>query len=217
MDIIYEDNHVIVVNKPQGIPSQGDKTGDLDMLTLVKQYLKEKYNKPGDVYLGLVHRLDRSTAGLMMFAKTSKAASRISNYIREGNFKKEYLAVVCKKLKIGKTEVLENYLVKDERNNKSRVASKDEKNAKLAKLEYTVIGNYEQYSYIRVKLYTGRHHQIRVQMSNIGCPLYGDIKYGGEKGKLALFATHLETYHPTKDEILAFDLLPEKKDIWKGI
>lgn len=217
MDVIYEDNHVIVVNKPQGIPSQADKTGDIDMLTLVKQYIKEKYNKPGEVYLGLVHRLDRSTAGLMIFARTSKAASRLSNYIREGDFKKEYLAVVCKKLEVGKTEILENYLVKDEKNNKSQVVDKNVKGAKLAKLEYTVVGNIDEYSYIRVKLYTGRHHQIRVQMSNIGCPLYGDIKYGGKKGKLALFATHLETYHPTKDEMLAFDLLPEKAGIWEGI
>ena len=217
MDVIYEDNHVIVVNKPQGIPSQADKTGDVDMLTLVKQYIKEKYNKPGDVYLGLVHRLDRSTAGLMIFARTSKAASRLSNYIREGDFKKEYLAVVCKKIEIGKTEILENYLVKDEKTNKSRVVEKNTKGAKLAKLEYTVIGNIGEYSYIRVKLYTGRHHQIRVQMASIGCPLYGDIKYGGKKGNLALFATHLETYHPTKDEILSFDLLPEKTGIWEGI
>ena len=217
MEVIYEDNHVIVVNKPQGIPSQADKTGDLDMLTMVKQYLKEKYNKPGEAYVGLVHRLDRSTAGLMIFAKTSKAASRLSNYIREGNFKKEYLAVVCKKLDIGKTEVLEDYLLKNERTNTSRVVNECTKGAKKAKLEYTVIGNIEEYSYLRVKLYTGRHHQIRVQMSHIGCPLYGDIKYGGPKGKLALFATHLETYHPTRDEILSFDLLPKKEGIWKGI
>jgi len=217
MDVIYEDNHIIVVNKPQGVPSQADKTGDMDMLTLVKQYIKEKYNKPGDVYLGLVHRLDRSTAGLMIFARTSKAASRLSNYIRDGDFKKEYIAVVCKKLEVGKTEILENYLVKDEKANKSMVVDESVRGAKLAKLEYTVIGNIGEYSYIRIKLYTGRHHQIRVQMSNIGCPLYGDIKYGGKKGNLALFATHLETYHPTKDEILSFDLLPEKTGIWEGI
>ena len=217
MEILYEDNHIIVVSKPQGVASQPDETGDKDMLTQVKEYIKEKYNKPGEVYLGLVHRLDRSTAGLMIFAKTSKAASRLSNYIREGDFKKEYLAVVCKKLDVGKTEILENYLVKDEKNNKSQVADKNTKGAKLAKLEYTVIGNNGQYSYIHVKLYTGRHHQIRVQMANVGCPLYGDIKYGGKKGNLALFATHLETYHPTKDEILSFDLLPEKKGIWEGI
>ncbi|MBR5228036.1 MAG: RNA pseudouridine synthase [Clostridia bacterium] len=217
MQVIYEDNHVIVVNKPQGIPSQADKTQDEDMLTLVKKYLKEKYNKPGEAYCGLVHRLDRSTAGLMLFAKTSKAASRISEYIRNGDFKKEYVAVVCKKMQIGKKETLENYLVKDERNNISKVVSEDTKNAKLAKLEYEVIGNIDEYSYIRVKLFTGRHHQIRVQMANIGCPLYGDIKYGGKKGKLALFACYLKTYHPTKDEYLEFELLPEKTGIWKGI
>ena len=141
MQVIYEDNHVIVVNKPQGIPSQADKTGDIDMLTMVKEYLKEKYNKPGNVYCGLVHRLDRSTAGLMMFAKTSKAASRLSEYIRNGDFKKEYLAVVCKKLPVGKTEVLEDYLLKDERNNISKVVKENTKGAKKAKLEYTVLKN----------------------------------------------------------------------------
>lgn len=217
MQVIYEDNHVIVVNKPQGIPSQADKTGDMDMLTMVKEYLKEKYNKPGNVYCGLVHRLDRATAGLMIFAKTSKAASRLSEYIRNGDFKKEYVAVVCKKLEIGKNENLEDYLVKDERNNISKVVPKGTKGAKIAKLEYTVIGNIEEYSYIRIKLYTGRHHQIRVQMANIGCPLYGDIKYGGKKGKLALFACHLKTIHPTRDEILEFELLPNKENIWRGL
>lgn len=217
MQVIYEDNHVIVVNKPQGIPSQADKTGDIDMLTMVKEYLKEKYNKPGNVYCGLVHRLDRSTAGLMMFAKTSKAASRLSEYIRNGDFKKEYLAVVCKKLPVGKTEVLEDYLLKDERNNISKVVGENTKGAKKAKLEYTVLKNIGDYSYIRVKLYTGRHHQIRVQMANIGCPLYGDIKYGGKKGSLALFACKISTFHPTRDEILEFELLPEKTGIWKEL
>ncbi len=217
MQVIYEDNHVIVVNKPQGVPSQADKTGDTDMLSLVKEYLKEKYNKPGNVYCGLVHRLDRSTAGLMIFAKTSKAASRLSEYIRNGDFKKEYVAVVCKKLPVGETKVLEDYLLKDERNNISRVVKEGTKNAKKAKLEYTVIGNTGDYSYIRVKLYTGRHHQIRVQMANIGCPLYGDIKYGGKKGALALFACKILAFHPTRDEMLEFELLPEKTGIWKEI
>lgn len=217
MQVIYEDNHVIVVNKPQGVPSQADKTGDMDMLSLVKEYLKKKYNKPGNVYCGLVHRLDRSTAGLMIFAKTSKAASRLSEYIRNGDFKKEYLAVVCKKLPVGKTEVLENYLLKCEKTNTSKVVEKNEKNSKLAKLEYTVLSNTGDFSYIRVKLYTGRHHQIRVQMANIGCPLYGDIKYGGKKGKLALFACKLATFHPTRDEMLEFELLPEKDGIWKEL
>ena len=138
--ILYEDNHLLVVVKPAGIPSQADKTGDEDMLTILKEYIKEKYNKPGEVYLGLVHRLDRMTSGVMVFARTSKAASRLSKNIREGDFKKRYLAVVNGHMKIeNKAVVLENYLVKDERNNVSKVCNKDVKNAKLASLEYTVL------------------------------------------------------------------------------
>lgn len=221
MEVIYEDNHIIVVNKPAGIPSQGDKSGDKDMLSIVKEYLREKYNKPGNVYVGLVHRLDRMTSGLMVFAKTSKGASRLSESIRIGDFKKEYMAVVSGTMNIGKTEELEDYLVKNEKTNTSRVTDSTNRNAKLAKLKYTVIGNTKyngkDYSYIRVKLYTGRHHQIRVQLSNIGHPLYGDVKYGNIKGELALFACHLEFIHPTKDEIMTFDLLPRSEGIWEGI
>ena len=224
--ILYEDNHLLVVVKPAGIPSQADKTGDEDMLTILKEYIKEKYNKPGEVYLGLVHRLDRMTSGVMVFARTSKAASRLSKNIREGDFKKRYLAVVNGHMKIeNKAVVLENYLVKDERNNVSKVCNKDVKNAKLASLEYTVLDNFvynsKQYSYVEIKLNTGRHHQIRVQFSNIGYPLYGDIKYGKnvnkEGQKLALFAYSLTFFHPTKDEILEFRVLPENKGIWSEL
>lgn len=217
--VVYEDNHVIVVIKPSGIPSQADKSGDVDMLTLVKEYIKEKYNKPGAVYLGLVHRLDRMTSGLMVFAKTSKAASRLSNNIREGDFKKEYLAAVTGKLEGGGE--LQNYLYKDERNNTSSVVSKNKKNAKLAKLEYKVIDNTvhknKEHTYVRIKLYTGRHHQIRVQFSHIGYPLYGDVKYGGIKGELALVACGLKFIHPTKDEVMEFEYMPEKNGIWRDI
>ena len=219
LNVIYEDNHIIVVVKPSGIPSQEDKTKDKDMLSLVKEYIKEKYNKPGNVYLGLVHRLDRMTSGLMVFAKTSKAASRLSNCIREGDFKKEYLAVVTGKLEGTKT--LEDYLYKDEKTNVSCVVDKNKKNAKLAKLEYTTLKNIEYnektYTYVRVKLYTGRHHQIRVQFSNIGHPLYGDVKYGGKKGELALVACSLKFIHPTKDEVMEFEYMPEKSGIWRDI
>ena len=219
LKVIYEDNHVIVVIKPSGVPSQEDKTKDKDMLTWVKEYIKEKYNKPGAVYLGLVHRLDRMTSGLMVFAKTSKAASRLSNSIREGDFKKEYLAVVTGKLDgVGQ---LEDYLYKDERTNISCVVDKNKKNAKLAKLEYKVLGhtvyNNKEYTYVRIKLYTGRHHQIRVQFSNIGHPLYGDVKYGGVKGELALVACSLKFIHPTKDEYMEFEYMPEKDNIWRNI
>lgn len=217
--IVYEDNHVIVVIKPSGIPSQADKSGDEDMLTLVKEYIKEKYNKQGNVYLGLVHRLDRMTSGLMVFAKTSKSASRLSNSIREGDFKKEYVAAVTGKLE--GTGELQNYLFKDERTNMSQVVADNKKNAKLAKLEYKVIGNTIQkdrdYTYVRIKLHTGRHHQIRVQFSHITHPLYGDIKYGGVKGELALVACSLKFIHPTKDEYMEFEYMPEKTGIWRDI
>lgn len=219
LKVIYEDNHVIVVIKPSGIPSQADKSGDLDMLTLVKEYIKEKYNKPGAVYLGLVHRLDRMTSGLMVFAKTSKAASRISNSIREGDFKKEYVAAITGKME-GRAE-LQNYLFKDERTNTSSVVQETKKNAKLARLEYNVIGhtvyNNKAYTYVRIKLYTGRHHQIRVQFSNINHPLYGDVKYGGIKGDLALIACSLKFIHPTKDEYMEFEYMPERDGIWRDI
>ena len=219
LKVIYEDNHIIVVIKPAGIPSQADKTGDTDMLTLVKAYIKEKYNKPGEVYLGLVHRLDRMTEGIMVFARTSKGASRLSEAIREGNFKKEYVAAIEGRLE-GNAH-LENYLFKDERTNTSRVVAENKKGAKLASLDYTVIGHTnfksKEYTYTRIKLHTGRHHQIRVQMSNLGHPLYGDVKYGGIKGNLALFACSLEFVHPTKDEIMKFSIMPDKTGIWEDI
>ena len=219
LEILYEDNHLIVCVKPVGILSQEDHTKDMDMLTLLKHYIKDKYNKPGNVYLGLVHRLDRMTSGLMVFAKTSKSASRLSNSIREGDFKKEYLAVVTGKLE--SKGVLQNYLFKDERTNTSKVVEDTKKNAKLAKLEYSVIGhtvqNSKEYTYVRIKLYTGRHHQIRVQFSHIGHPLYGDVKYGGVKGDLALVACSLKFIHPTKDDVMEFEYMPEKSGMWRDI
>lgn len=224
--IIYEDNHLLVVLKPIGIPSQSDKSGDQDMLTLLKEYLKEEYNKPGEVYLGLVHRLDRMTSGIMVFARTSKAASRLSKNIREGDFKKRYLAVVNGHMDINDKNILvENYLVKNEKTNVSGVCDKTQKNSKLASLEYTVLKNFSinnnNYSYVEVKLNTGRHHQIRVQFANMGYPLYGDIKYGQSMNKrgqnLGLFAYNLMFYHPTKDKVMQFEVLPENKGIWSDL
>ena len=213
LKILYEDNHIIVVVKPVGIPVQQDKSGDVDLLTIIKEYIKEKYEKKGNVYLGLVHRLDRMVGGVMVFAKTSKAASRISNYIREKNFKKRYYAIVNGKLEISsKKVILKDYLVKNERLNMSRVCSKDTKNAKESILEYSVVNNFKykdkDYSKVDINLMTGRHHQIRVQFANIGFPLYGDIKYGNKINKvgqnLALWSYYLSFFHPTKDEYLEF-------------
>ena len=214
LKVLYEDNHIIVVIKPYNIPSQSDKTNDIDMLSLVKEYIKEKYQKPGNVYVGLVHRLDRPVGGIMVFAKTSKAASRLSESIRNKSFSKTYLAVVNGKFE-KQNGILENYLWKDEALNMSKVVSKDKKGAKLARLTYEVLAEKNDLSLVKINLETGRHHQIRVQFSNAGHSLYGDQKYGKDSmGKqIALWAYRLEFKHPVKDEIMKFEALPEKNDV----
>ena len=218
LKVIYEDNHIIVVEKIPNIPSQEDKTGDVSMFGIVKKYIKEKYKKPGNVYLGLVHRLDRPVGGIMIFAKTSKAASRLSNQVREKVFKKQYLAVVEGKLEKTKG-TLENYLYKDTKNNTSYVVDKNKKQAKLAKLDYEVIeyNKKENVSLLKINLHTGRHHQIRVQLSNIGHSIYGDQKYGkaGKNKQIALWAFKLTIIHPTKKDKMEFIDLPKKIGIWK--
>ena len=215
LKVLYEDNHIIVVIKPYNIPSQSDKTNDIDMLSLVKEYIKEKYQKPGTVYVGLVHRLDRPVGGIMVFAKTSKAASRLSESIRNKSFSKTYLAVVNGKFE-KQNGILENYLWKDEALNMSKVVSKDKKGAKLARLTYEVLAEKNDLSLVKINLETGRHHQIRVQFSNAGHSLYGDQKYGKDSmGKqIALWAYRLEFKHPVKDEIMKFEALPEKNDVF---
>ena len=215
LNIIYEDNHIIVIEKPKGILSQSDKTKDLDMLNIVKKYIKEKYNKPGNVYLGLVHRLDRMTGGLMVFAKTSKAASRLSKQIKERKFKKSYLCIVKGILKV-KRGHLEDYLIKDNKYNKSRVTTS--KLGKLAILDYEVISEAKNknLSLLKIDLKTGRHHQIRVQLSNIGHPIYKDQKYDNRESSsdLHLYAYKLSFYHPITKELLTFTKYP-KDDLWK--
>ncbi len=217
LKVIFEDNHIIVVEKQPNIPSQSDKTGDIDMLTLVKQYIKEKYNKPGNVYLGLVHRLDRPVGGVMVFAKTSKAASRLSEQVRQKVFKKKYLAVVDGKIE-KENGTLEDYLYKDERNNISRVVDKEKKNAKLAKLDYKVLAYNEvkDLSLVEINLHTGRHHQIRVQLSNFGHSIFGDQKYGtrGQGKQIALWAYELTIEHPITKENMTFKDLPEPVGTW---
>ena len=208
INIIYEDNHLLVVEKPINIPVQEDSSKDKDLLTILKEYIKEKYNKPGNVYLGLVHRLDRPVGGVMVFAKTSKCASRLSNQIREDRFNKIYYAVV--ENKINDSGVLTNKLLKDTKHNIVKV----DESGKLSKLEYTKIGEKNKLNLIKIKLYTGRSHQIRVQLSYNGNPLYGDQKYNknskvGEQ--LALFAKRLEFYHPISNESLCFEIdLPDR-------
>lgn len=218
LNIIYEDNHIIVVEKPVNIPSQGDKTGDIDILTLIKQYLKEKYNKPGEVYLGLVHRLDRPVGGVMVFAKTSKAAARLSEQVRVKDFKKKYLVVVNGKME-EKKGILEDYLLKNEKANMSKVVKEGTKNSKLASLEYEVLKYNREIdlSVLKIDLHTGRHHQIRVQLSSRNHSIYGDQKYGGRgHGKqIALWAYELSILHPITKERIFFKVLPKINGTWK--
>ncbi len=217
-NIIYEDNHIIVVEKPVNIPSQGDKTGDIDMLTLIKQYIKEKYNKPGDVYLGLVHRLDRPVGGVMVFAKTSKAASRLSEQVRTKEFKKKYIVVINGRME-EQRGTLQDYLLKNEKVNMSRVVKEGTKNSKLANLEYEVLKYNSEIdlSVLKIYLHTGRHHQIRVQLSSRKHSIYGDQKYGGRgHGKqIALWAYELKFIHPTTKERMTFKVLPKINGTWK--
>ena len=212
LKVIFEDNHIIVIEKIPNIPSQSDKTGDMDMLTIVKQYIKEKYHKPGNVYLGLVHRLDRPVGGIMVFAKTSKSASRLSNQVREKTIKKKYLAVVDGKFEKEKG-TLEDYLYKDERNNISKVVKPTKKNAKLAKLDYEVLkyDGAKDLSLVKINLHTGRHHQIRVQLANFGHSIFGDQKYGkrGRGKQIRLWAYELTIQHPITKEEMTFHDLPD--------
>ena len=202
LKIFYEDNHIIVVEKPFNVLSQADSTKDIDMLTIVKEYIKEKYNKPGNVYLGLVHRLDRPVGGLMVFARTSKAASRLSEQVRTHKFSKKYLAVIEGKIKDEDTFV--DYLEKKDNGN---TIVTDKEHGKYAELSYKVIeyDKKEDKSLIEIDLKTGRHHQIRVQFSSRGYPLCGDQRYGKEDNtQIALYAYELSFYHPTTNEKMTF-------------
>ena len=218
LKILFEDNHIIVVEKPVNIPSQGDKTGDMDMLTIIKKYLIEKYNKKGDAYLGLIHRLDRPVGGVMVFAKTSKAASRLSEQVRNKEFLKKYLIIADGKFEKSTGEY-EDYLVKNEKNNLSKVTDKNNKNAKKAILDYEVIKYNEEtnLSLVKVNLHTGRHHQIRVQFSSRDHSIYGDQKYGcrGRGKQICLWAYSLTIKHPITKKEMVFEAIPEVIGSWK--
>jgi len=213
--VLYEDNHVIVVVKPQNMPTQADSSGDLDLLSKVKMYLRDKYNKPGEAFVGLVHRLDRPTGGVMVFAKTSKAAARLSEQMREGAFEKKYLAVTVGTPR-DRQGRLSQYLIKDEKNNVVKVVPAAIEGAKKAELEYKVLEDTKQVALIDIKLITGRSHQARVQMQSLGTPIFGDVKYGGDtlaKGhNLALWAYELRFYHPTKNDPFVFKVFPPQAD-----
>lgn len=217
--ILYEDNHIIVVLKPQNEACCPDESGDDNLFDCVKRYIKRAYGKPGNVFLGLVHRLDRPTGGVMVFAKTSKAAARLSEQMRCGGFEKRYLAVLCG-VPSKKRATLENYLRKNAVNNTVYVCTQTEEGAKFASLEYEVLQERGGFSLAEIKLHTGRTHQIRVQMASVNCPLFGDMRYGGEKavkGKLALWAYSLRFTHPTTGEKLRFEIEPPKEEgVWKN-
>lgn len=223
--ILYEDNHLLVVVKPRNMPTQEDKSGDPDLLNTLKQYIKVTYNKPGNVYLGLVHRLDRPVGGVMVFAKTSKAASRLSNSIRTRTFDKKYKAVVH-----GRPQHLQqqltHFLVKNNRLNKVFSVGEHREGAKKAILNYNVIDTIDELSLIDIELLTGRPHQIRVQFSEIGHPLYGDQKYGAHVNQpdqqIALWSSELSFAHPTTKEQLRFQASPLQTNdhpwtLWKEV
>ena len=212
ISILYEDNHLLVVNKPANMPVCLDKSNDIDLLSKLKEYIKTKYNKPGNVYLGLVHRLDRPVEGIMVFAKTSKSASRLSSQINNNQFQKTYYAVVENNPEKEGTFI--DYLYKDEFTNTSYVT--DESKGKKSVLKYKVIAKKDNLNLVKINLLTGRHHQIRVQFSSRNFPLYGDHKYNKnvndkDKSNIALIAKQLSFYHPITKELLNFEIdLPQR-------
>ncbi|WP_174615513.1 RluA family pseudouridine synthase [Virgibacillus ihumii] len=215
--IIYEDNHLLVVEKPVNMPVQGDQSGDSDLHNLLKHDLKVRYQKPGNVYLGLVHRLDRPVGGAMVFAKTSKAASRLSDSIRRNRFDKTYAAVV-RGTPHEKHARLEHFLYKDRQENKVYAVSAQQKHAKKALLDYEVMEVNNNLSMLSINLITGRSHQIRVQLAESGFPLYGDQKYGQYVNKpgqqIALWSNKLSLEHPTKKETMEFTSTPPEGYPW---
>ena len=218
LNILHEDNHIIVVLKPQGVPSCGDDSGDDSLLEAIRRYIKTAYDKPGNVYVGLIHRLDRPTGGVMVFAKTSKAASRLAEQMRGGDFEKKYLTVLTG-VPEQKKATLVNYLKKNPVNNMVYICPQTTEGAKMASLDYEVLEEKGGFCLVRVKLHTGRTHQIRVQMAGLGTPVYGDMRYGGEnakKGNLALWAYSLAFTHPVTKERLRFIAAPpEDGNPWK--
>ena len=215
--VIYEDNHLLIVSKRPGEIVQGDKTGDIPMVESLKLYLKEKYNKPGNVFLGLVHRLDRPVGGLVIFAKTSKALSRMTQMFAKGEVQKSYLAIVTDRPQDTQAR-LTHYLVRNEKQNKSYAYHQERANSKRAELSYRLISNGEHYHLVEVDLHTGRHHQIRCQLSAIGCPIKGDLKYGAPRsnpdGSICLHAAHIEFEHPVSHKLISISAPYPTLPIW---
>lgn len=219
LQVLFEDNHLIIVNKRAGDITQGDKTGDTPLSDVVKAYIKEKYNKPGNVYLGVVHRLDRPTSGIIIFARTSKALERLNKMLRDKTIKKTYWAVVKNQPKKEK-DTLINFLKKNPKNNKSSVHSKEISGSKKAILHYQIIKKLDNYTLLEIDLETGRHHQIRAQLANIGSPIKGDLKYGfnrsNKDGSIHLHARKISFTHPVSKEKISL-IAPTPNDvIWNA-
>ncbi|MBQ5895981.1 MAG: RNA pseudouridine synthase [Bacteroidaceae bacterium] len=219
MKVLYEDNHIIVINKAAGEIVQGDKTGDASLCDTMKQYLKEKYAKPGNVFIGLPHRLDRPVSGIVVFAKTSKALERLNRMFSEGAVKKIYWALT-KGIPTPAEADIESWILRNEKMNKSFSYPKEVKGAKRALLHYRLAAASQNYNLIEVELKTGRHHQIRCQLSSIGCPIKGDLKYGAQRsnpdGSISLHARYIEFTHPVSKETIAITApLPSDK-LWQS-
>ena len=219
MTVIYEDNHIIIVNKTASEIVQGDKTGDTPLSEIVKQYLKEKYNKPGNVFIGVTHRLDRPVSGLVVFAKTSKALSRLNEMFQKGEVKKTYWAIVKNRPAELEGE-LTHYLVRNEKQNKSYAHEREVPKSKKAILDYRLIGHSQNYYLLEVDLKTGRHHQIRCQLAKMGCPIKGDLKYGAPRsnpdGSICLHARHIRFVHPVSKEVIDIDAPTPDNPLWNG-
>lgn len=220
MTVVYEDNHIIIVNKTASEIVQGDKTGDVPLSETVKQYLKEKYHKPGNVFIGVTHRLDRPVSGLVVFAKTSKALSRLNEMFKNSEVKKTYWAIV--KQTPAETEgELVNYLVRNEKQNKNYAYDTEKPGSKKAVLHYRLIARSDNYSLLEVDLKTGRHHQIRCQLAKMGCPIKGDLKYGFPRsnpdGSICLHARHVRFVHPVSKELIDVVAPVPSDNLWRSL
>ena len=219
MTVVYEDNHIIVVNKTASEIVQGDKTGDTPLSETVKEYIKMKYNKPGNVFLGVTHRLDRPVSGLVVFAKTGKALSRLNDMFRLGEVKKTYWAIVKERPKELEGELV-HWMVRNEKQNKSYAYDKEKSNSKKAILRYKLIGHSQNYHLLEVDLQTGRHHQIRCQLAKMGCPIKGDLKYGSPRsnpdGSICLHARRVTFVHPVSKEVIDITAPLPSGNLWNG-
>ena len=220
MKVIYEDNHIIIVNKQSGEIVQGDKTGDRPLSDIVKDYIKEKYAKPGAVFLGVAHRLDRPVSGLVVFARTSKALSRLNKMFAEGEVQKTYWAIV-KNTPSQPEATLTHWLVRNEKQNKSYAYTSEKPHSKKAMLKYKVIGHSDHYTLLEIQLMTGRHHQIRCQLAAMGCPIKGDLKYGAPRsnpdGSISLISRRVEFIHPVSKELIVAEAPLPDDPLWQAI